>query len=160
MRILGIDPGNIESAYVIYDGMDIIEFGKISNFAMIGKIWTCKCNNIVIEMISSYGMPVGKDIFETCVWIGRFVQKCSMETNIFCKLIYRKEIKMNLCNSTRAKDSNIIQALVDRFGNTNEHGKYSKGTKRNPGFFYGFSKDIWQALAVAVTFYDSCLDSK
>jgi hypothetical protein len=60
--------------------------------------------------------------------------------------IYRAEEKMNLCYSMKAKDSNIRQALIDRFGEV--------GTKNNPGFFYGFKKDIWAAFAVGVTYLD------
>lgn len=75
---------------------------------------------MVIEMIASYGMPVGKEVFDTCVWIGRFVEASGMPTNY----IYRKDEKMNICHSMRAKDSNIRQALIDRFGVV--------GTKKNP----------------------------
>ena len=67
---------------------------------------------IVIEMIASYGMPVGKEVFETCVWIGKFAQASGIKE----EYIYRKEEKMNLCHSMKAKDSNIRQALIDRFG--------------------------------------------
>ena len=78
---------------------------------------------VVIEMIASYGMAVGKEVFDTCVWIGRFKQIAnSLEIDV--EYIYRKEEKMNLCHSMRAKDSNIRQALIDRFGVV--------GTKKNP----------------------------
>ena len=94
-------------------------------------------------MIASYGMPVGKEVFETCVWIGRFIQARTCQP--FC-YIYRKEEKINLCGSMKAKDSNIRQALIDRFGEV--------GTKKQQGFFYGFKKDIWAAFAVGCTYLD------
>ena len=78
---------------------------------------------LVIEMIASYGMPVGKEIFETCVWIGRF-KELAIIKNKKVDYIYRKEEKINLCQSMKAKDSNIRQALIDRFGVV--------GTKKNP----------------------------
>ena len=74
-------------------------------------------------MVASYGMPVGKEVFETCVAIGQFKQK-AMENDIPVEFIYRKDEKMNLCHSMKAKDSNIRQALIDRFGPV--------GTKKNP----------------------------
>jgi hypothetical protein len=153
--ILAIDPGNIESAYVVInDDLSIKKFGKIPNEEMISIInATCFYGKVkvVIEMIASYGMAVGKEVFETCVWIGRFTEMAEQEGRI-AHYIYRKEEKMNLCGTMKAKDSNIIQALKDRFGD--------KGTKNNPGWFYGFSKDVWQAYAVGVTYHDLYLKDK
>ena len=78
---------------------------------------------VAIEMIASYGMAVGKEVFETCVWIGRFKEIAEFN-NIKVEYIYRKDEKMNICHSMKAKDSNIRQALIDRFGEV--------GTKKNP----------------------------
>lgn len=143
--ILAVDPGNIESAYCLIDKETYkpVEFGKIENRLLLIKLQELNYEKLVIEMIASYGMAVGATVFETCVWIGRFIQRRSCSDYEF---IYRKEEKMNLCNSMRAKDSNIRQALIDRFGVV--------GTKKNQGWFYGFKKDIWAAYAVGVTYLD------
>lgn len=102
-------------------------------------------------MIASYGMAVGKEVFDTCVWIGRFIELASLQA-IEVEYIYRKDEKMNLCHSMKAKDSNIRQALIDRFGVV--------GTKKKPGWFYGFKKDIWSAYAVGVTYLDKLKESE
>lgn len=67
-------------------------------------------------------MSVGQTVFDTCVWIGRFQQLALPK--IDTKFIYRKDEKMNICHSMKAKDSNIRQALIDRFGEV--------GTKKKP----------------------------
>lgn len=161
--ILAIDPGNVESGYVLLDmNLKPIEKGKIKNKELLEKIrmdkfWynsTDEEDHIAIEMIASYGMAVGVTVFETCVWIGRFIE--AIGNGIEPKFIYRKDEKMNLCGSMKAKDSNIIQALVDRFAaNTPNKGK---GSKKEQGWFYGFSKDIWQAYAVGITYYDKYIE--
>lgn len=158
--ILAIDPGNIESGYVVtYDDLVVICKGKERNENIINMIKevvkSLDIEHVAIEMIESQGMAVGKSVFETCFWIGKFAQCCEENLSIEPKFIYRKDEKMNLCNSMRAKDSNIVQALIDRFApNTPNKGK---GTKKEPGWFYGFKKDIWQAYAVAVTYHDMYL---
>ena len=142
--ILAIDPGTTESAYVLLsDNYEIIEFNKVDNNFLLNRIQDQYGQfTLVIEMVASYGMPVGQEVFDTCVWIGRFMQASSCPV----ELVYRKEVKLNLCGNVRAKDSNIIQALKDRFGD--------KGTKKNPGYFYGMKADCWQAMALAITYLD------
>ena len=143
-KIMSIDPGNIESAYCIIDTDTYtpVKFGKVENEILLYEVEKEKYDKLVIEMIASYGMPVGASVFDTCVWIGRFIQASPKDY----EYIYRKEEKMNLCGSMKAKDSNIRQALIDRFGEV--------GTKKNQGFFYGFKKDIWAAFAVGCTYLD------
>lgn len=145
--ILSIDPGNEESAYCFVDKktMKSEQFGKVKNEEMLKIIKETDCESIdlVIEMIASYGMAVGKTVFDTCVWIGRFIEAHGYDSSY----IYRKDVKMNLCYSMKAKDSNIRQALIDRFGIV--------GVKKSPGWFYGFKSDIWSAYAVAITYLDN-----
>lgn len=149
--ILAIDPGNQESAYVILGNrLEPKWFGKIKNEELLDKIkkmyFTKHADHAAIEMIASYGMAVGKEVFETCVWVGKFAEAIENNGDIKVNYIYRKDEKINLCGSMKAKDSNIRQALIDRFGVV--------GTKKQPGWFYGFKADIWQAYAVGVTYYD------
>ena len=153
--ILAIDPGNIESAYVVIDeNLKPVEFGKFVNENVrceARRLFNKYHPNIhvVIEMVASYGMPVGKEVFDTCVWIGRFYE---LFGDGYVSFIYRKDVKLNICGDSRAKDKNIRQALIDRFA---QHDfKSGKGTKKNPDWFYGFKDDIWQAYAVGVTYYD------
>ena len=159
--ILAIDPGNIESGVVVLREKDLkpLVAEKINNEDLLENLIMDRyerldevepIEHVAIEMIASYGMAVGKSVFDTCVWIGRFIQ--AIQTGVEPKFIYRKDEKMNLCHSMKAKDSNIVQALIDRFApNTPNKGK---GTKKAPGWFYGFKKDIWQAYAVGVTYWD------
>ena len=157
MRILAIDPGNVKSAYVIidFDTCKPLQFNKTDNESLlytllIYSLLDEECR-VVIEKIASYGMPVGEEVFDTCIWTGRFMQTLD-ERNIPTELVKRYEVKINLCHDTRAKDANIIQALVDRF--TPGARNYGKGTKQAPGWFYGFKADIWQAYALGVTYID------
>ena len=155
MKILAIDPGPTESAYCVIDGDTYkpIEFGKVDNQTLLSliKIYSDYTYaelplTLLIEMIASYGMPVGKEVFDTCVWIGRFIER-GLDKFDNIEYVYRKDVKINLCNSLKAKDSNIRCALIDRFGIV--------GIKKNPGWFYGFKGDIWSAYAIGVTYLDN-----
>lgn len=156
--ILAIDPGNEESAYVLLDpDLRPVRFAKCANelmwLHMIDSLRQLDAEvadiKVAIEMIASYGMPVGKEVFDTCLWIGRLLERFK---NYDVQLIYRKEEKLAICNSPRANDATIRQALIDRFaGGASNKGK---GTKKKPGWFYGFRADIWQAYAVGITYHD------
>lgn len=152
MSIMAIDPGDVESAYVIIDGdARPTEFGKIANHLLLERI-RGYYGLVVIEMIASYGMPVGETVFETCVWIGRFSQVHAEECGEPATRIKRLSVKLHHCHDSRAKDANVTRALVDRFapGQAN----YGKGSKIDPGWFYGFAADVWQAYALAVYAHD------
>lgn len=153
--ILAIDPGNEKSAYVVMDkDLRPLEFEKVKNKELLERIPQLMDRyedlSLAIEMVASYGMPVGASVFETCVWIGRFWQACIALSRK--ALVYRIDEKLTLCRDSRAKDANIRQALIDRFAPNTPNG--GKGTKKDPGWFYGFSADVWQAYAVGVTYAD------
>ena len=151
--IMAIDPGNEQSAYCLIDCYTYkpIAQGKVDNAELLKLIDAYGYHEAVVERVAGYGMPVGREVFETCEWVGRFSQ-AFVERLIPVNYIYRKEEKLCLCGSLKAKDTNIRAALIERFA---EHDlKNGKGTKSNPDWFYGFSKDIWAAYAVGVTWLD------
>jgi hypothetical protein len=150
MRIIAIDPGTTKSAYVMWDGSYVLSQDILDNEVMLAYLHdppVLPCP-LVIEQIRCYGMAIGQTTLDTVFWSGRFWEAWQGEKH----LIPRMDVKMHLCKSARAKDSNVIQALIDRFAyGVRNRGK---GTKAEPGFFYGFHDDIWQAMAVAVTWLD------
>jgi hypothetical protein len=151
MKVLAIDPGSEQSAYVLYDGTRPLLFGKKENEELRGSLKASElirhADLLLIEMVASYGMAVGSEVFETVWWTGRFVEAWD---DPFLRL-YRRDVKLHLCGQARAKDANIRQALIDRFGPGKDK---AIGTKAKPGPLYGVRADVWAALAVAVTYCD------
>lgn len=147
--MIGIDPGTEKSGFVDLLGGSVVQRGVPQNEMLLGMIDQINGESVAIEMIASYGMPVGREVFETCVWIGRFVERSIRGGNAVA-LVYRRDVKLHLCNSARAKDANIRQALLDRYG-----GKEAAiGRRASPGPLYGVSSHAWAALAVAECMLD------
>lgn len=145
-RVLAVDPGFTQSAIVEFDGVNILAHRTMPNEELLADL-PVMTGKLVIEQIAAMGMAVGAEVFETVFWSGRFAQAFGSPF----ERIKRHEIKMHLCGNPRAKDANIRQALLDRFG----PGKLlAQGTKKAPGPLYGIKADEWAALAVAVTWWD------
>jgi hypothetical protein len=105
----------------------------------------------VLEQVEGMGMAVGKEVFETVHWCGRFHQAL-VSNGAAVERVTRRAVKLQLCGSMKAKDANIRRALLDRYG---PDEKVALGTKAQPGPLYGVSKDVWAALAVAVTYLEA-----
>lgn len=149
MNILAIDPGTTESGWCVYDGSRVIDSGVLPNDDMLVKVCASRADRLCIEMIASYGMAVGREVFETCVWIGRFQQAWHKPEGV--ELVYRRNVKLHLCGTAKAKDTNVRQALLDMFPRTGGGKTPQIGTKGQPGPLYGVSSHAWPALGVAVT---------
>lgn len=154
MSILAIDPGPEKSAWIVLDGGRApFEFDIQDNRGVLRTIDSMAfvVNSVAIEMVESFGKPVGEDVFETAYWIGKFSERA--DSNDFrVDRIKRSDVKKHLCKAVvGVNDSVIRQALIDRYGPGKEK---AIGRKKTPGPLYGIKKDIWQALAVAVTHYD------
>lgn len=142
--VLGIDPGPKEHAFVWWDADEnrVIELQTRPSFEVlyspVQRSLLSKVKTVACEWIESYGMAVGQEVFRTVAGIGWLAGTIGTEV----RLVPRKAVKMHLCQSMRAKDANIRQSLIDRFG--------AVGTKKAPGPLFGVSSHYWAALAVAV----------
>lgn len=157
--ILAIDPGSKQSAWLLYDaqGQRILAMAIQPNRAVLSVTRNGiddhppRTAELAIEMVGHYGsgMSVGKDVFDTVRWIGRF-QEAWEHGGGEVHLILRKTIAARLCGMARAKGTNIRQAIIDRFPATGGGTIPQIGTKPKPGPLYGVKTHLWSALAVAL----------
>lgn len=186
MRLLAIDPGTTKSGWVLIEDGKPVEWGWDENEEVMGLLGVTRGifhDEVVIEDVAHYGMPVGRDVFETVRWTGRF------DTTTLMPVVYinRPEVKLALCGNPRANDSTIRQALIDRFGGDAVAigGKKCKSCKgkgwtgrhrvvcgdchcaviakgcgfvTHKGALHGISGHVWSALAVGITYLETVND--
>lgn len=171
MTVLAVDPGSERSAWLILEhgrpklvgGTATDEpmycHGIAANDDLLAALRVGGLPNgllgiagvtVVIEWTAPRGMPASAELFETLWWAGRFAEAAYPER---VERLKRLDIKRHLCGTTAANDANVRAALIDRFGGAG--GKaFAIGLKASPGPLYGISKDVWSALAIAVTWAD------
>jgi hypothetical protein len=149
--ILALDPGTAHSQYVLLADGRVVDKNFLENIDLLYALpQLIRGAAVCIEGIQCQGMAVGQETFTTCIWIGRFMQVC-VDNGQVPEIIYRSAVKLHLCGTSRAKDPNVRQALLDRFG-----GKVAAiGKKASPGPLYGVSGHAWAALGLAVTFAET-----
>ena len=149
MLIFAIDPGTTQSGWVLFSGQKVRASGTSPNAHVLERIRVLggyvanglhEPTRLAVERFEARGMPIGDDSIETLLWTGRFIQAWHKPDEV--ARVRRSAVKLELCGSSRAKDPNVRQALIDRLG--------APGTKRDPGPTYGVSSHAWAALAVAV----------
>ena len=161
--ILAIDPGTKESGVCLAHTEDYKPMwcSKIQNEDLfpeaISELLRMGVNRgdvqVVIERMQGNNMPVSSDVFLTCEWIGRFDVLFKSVMFNDSGYVFRREEYRALCSNIYGhNDKGVRNALVDRFA----YGMpgFGKGTKKKPGWFYGFAADAWSAYAIAVTYID------
>lgn len=127
----------------------LLAFGKDANDQVLGM---CRAGSVadgalwfdelVVEFPAPRNQLAGVDLFETMYWVGRFEEASDLEPF----RIDRKDVKMAVCGSPRARDSDIRKALIERWGGE----EAAIGKKADPGPLFGVAGDVWAALGVAV----------
>lgn len=155
---VGIDPGpqKTGTAIILDNGIDapkiawadLVQSGRVPD-TITRELRTMGIPmghyGLAIEEIRSYGMAVGQTTFDTCVLSG------AIHTGLYLRyppswsvwLGRKADVCVTICGSTRAKDANIRQAMIDLYG--------PPGTKKDPGGTYGITADMWSAVALATT---------
>jgi hypothetical protein len=140
-RILAIDPGTHESGYVVYEDGRVVTSGVMPNDDLLKIVKDDNSDALAIEKIVSYGSAVGQETFDTCVWIGRFMEAWGVPGDVM--LIPRRKVKAHVCGPGKWGDPDVRTKLIQRLG--------PQGTKKAPGPTYGVKSHAWSALGVAVT---------
>lgn len=172
IEIVGIDPGPTKSATItVSDGkVNDLWYGDNNNLIKFlrAETYLKDIDNTIsiycIEGVSSYGMAVGKSVFDTVFWIGRFYQLLK-SAGVPVYIVYRKKTNKEdniagvcraLCGNQRATKTNTKYAVMDMFEQTGGGARPAIGTKKQPGPLFAtrqFKDDhIWSALDVAMTY--------
>lgn len=174
MKIMAIDPGTTESAYVILDDQyQIFSADKVGNDVILSIIADAPgLDAVIIEDIeprysstdkSAAGAVMGQSTIETIKAFGRFSWQASLR-GLMVGSIFRRDERSCLIPTKRNglpplpetapkhADGQIRASLIRRFARHDQ--ERGRGTKANPDTFYGFHGDMWQAMAVGVTWLD------
>lgn len=146
MTLYGLDPGTTQSAIVRVTTMAPIGGRIHANPDLLTRLRNGSGRTdpiLVIEQIEGMGMAVGREVFETVCWSGRFCE--AWEAHGWPVVwLTRRAVKLHLCGTSRAKDANIRQALLDRYG--------GKAATKKGGPLFGMKSHLWSALALAITY--------
>lgn len=147
--IYAIDPGPERSGIVQIDGVGLPhEATESNNHDLCDWLKMVFGGTVAIEDFTPYGQRLGHESIATIKWIGRFIEAAT-ESNVV--EIPRPDVKLHLCGVRTAKDADVRDALIHRFGPGRER---AVGTKKAQGPLYGIKTHLWAALAVGITAYD------
>lgn len=164
-----IDVGPVVSHLVVYDygAKKVLRVAPdVPNQDLVNDVnlWCSRAEldlrplPVVIETIEPRGQALGHDLVNTILWVGRFWEASRGA------LLGRSKVYKHLVSKDR-NDSAIRQVMIDKLGppriTTVVIGP--KGGRKkisSPGPTAGVSGDLWQALALAVTYAETVLQKE
>ncbi len=180
-KILAIDPGSVKTAYILLDRETKapLEFGKILNTEMREELIAMNFDDIQsiqCEFPKPRGQLASTHLFETVMWIGRYTELL-FDMGYDIEYFDRKDVKMTICGTTKANDSQIRSALIDIYGGeriaiggkkcktcngkgyigrdkTQCHQCNGAGVESPKGPLRGISEDVWAALGIAISYIE------
>lgn len=162
MLILAIDPGPEKSSWVCWqageervvagdDQRENADLAKHLKAQLRGlSVWAPDAERLVIERpVVLGGKAPTAALMETSRWAGVFEGAWPGEVD---RLTYHR-VRAHLTRCGSANEAAVREALISRFAPSG-YGPQGKGTKANPGPFYGVAGHMWSAVAVAVAWWD------
>lgn len=144
--ILAIDPGSTRSAWVLLEAGEPTQHAIDDNAEVLRRLRESgRLANlvVVIEDIEPRQQPLGRDVADTLRWVGRLMEAARP---LPVHLVTRRAVTAHhVDGGTRAADSRIRAALIDRYG---------PGSERRGGPLAGIRADMWSALAIALYWAD------
>ena len=152
--VIGLDPGSTKSAFIHWDGKEILNKGIHPNKDLLEYLaygwFGIRCfrsgphKDIILAIESMVHITMGgKSIVDTLLWAGRFYQAWQGEKEFVPVHVVRKALGAQ-------NDPGIRAALIMRFG--------EPGTKKDPNpITYGLQGrgyHFWRAFSVAVVWHD------
>lgn len=144
----------------------IISAAKVGNDDVLKLVKVGEYDELVIECMEARHVQngvIGAETYDTCYWIGRFMQAAADRLAAISR-IYRADERKRLVPTKKNKlpphpptvgqsaDSQIRATLIRRFA---KHDfKNGKGKAACRDTFYGFHADMWSACAVGVVYLD------
>lgn len=157
-KILALDVGTTRTGYCWIDVSTYkpCEVGKIENAQIFDHIHKVSDRDaVVLERFAPYH-NTGSELITSIMWYGKFIRECEIFGVPYAE-IYRKDVKKHLLGKMKKEngtaDTQVRRALIERFAP--DVPNFGKGSRENPGWFYGFSgTDMIAAYAVGVTYID------
>ncbi len=178
MLVLGCDPGQTESAWVLYSHADrdllalnpnarslVTHYGQGANAEVVTRIQYHAMQGrpgvptvpVVIEMPANYGPAKGgAPLYMTAYWAGVFAHACDPRPNQPGVVrVTRPEIVLHWCGARSGfTKAQVAAAVAERlWGLTTRE---AKGTVKSPGPVYGFKGyHLWDALELAAWYAET-----
>ena len=156
MRIIGVDPGPQTSGVVLVSESSEgrpprlrMSDPSLSPDAVISAIRSYDVGLVVCEWLTTYGATVGASVLDTARFVGR-CEQAARDCGADVALMLRPDVCLELCQSRRAKKSEVRAALLEIYPATGGGKTPQIGTVRARGPLYGMRSHAWDALAVVV----------
>jgi hypothetical protein len=196
-KLLSLDPGNERTGWALWsveDGDRPSAAGDHPNAEIRQMLVMARDFCMLEQIVCEFPVPRGEQakwqVFATCLEAGRFLQIISDNARHVerCEIPFyladRSDVKVHLCRKANAKDKDVREALLNRFGG--KEAALTKGTcpdckgkgtkpiegkkkvrsscwtcaghgKIAPGPLVHIVGDAWSALAVGICWRDGAL---